>query len=350
MFQLKVYAGQQESLNFIQDHEAIGFTLPSTSVSTYIVPTGTDVAIINLYSSILCFLYLITVCLLPFWFLRQRNERQKHITARYIDARIQDNEVLIAGMVTTGVTTIALEFCARIANCIVWTVHRDNGLGNFRAVWLPQGYIFLFGTSANVVVHIVMVVYKKCCCCNDDESDINDSEIPSSRMHIILVLHLTMFGLLYSLPPAIILTFAYPTLMIAIFTFILAYLFATTIFFAILIKFYRSFECNCIGETSKKIGFGLIFVLAWLTMLYIYVIALVFLYVLIIGRGSVINTGPLLAISLFPSVFLSVVTWIAKRIVLNTNRERNVCTCGQRNEQELNPVLQEAAQDGEELN
>ena len=335
---MKVYAGQQETLNFIQDHEAIGFTLPSTSVSTNIVPSGNDVTI-NLYSSTLCFLYLITVCLLPFWFLCPRNERQKHKTATYMDKVIQDNKELTTGMVTTGVTTIALEFCARIANCIVWTVHRDNGLGTFLAVWLPQGYILLFGTFANIVVHIVIIFYEKHCCCKSNdvepgEIDINSSSntsrssgIPSLKMHIILPLHLTAFGLLYSLLPAIILTFAYPTLMIAIFTFILAYLFATTIFFAILIKFYASFECTCIGETAKRTGFIAIFFLSWLTMLYMYGIALVFLYSLIIGRGSVINTGPLLAISLFPSVFLSVVAWIAKRIVLNKN-QWNVCTCG----------------------
>jgi len=100
----------------------------------------------------------------------------------------------------------------------------------------------------------------------------------------------------------------------------------------------------------KFLFFVLLFMPLSLIIVYLHFIVVFASYSLLIGRGSVINTGPLLAISLFPSVFLSVVAWIAKRIVLNKNRERNVCTCGQRNEQELNPVLQEAAQDGEELN
>ena len=510
-----MYAGQKETLKFIQDHEAIGFTLPSTSVSINIPPYGSDITIVNLYSSILCFLYCLTVCLLAFWYLCPNPERKAHLET--IDEKIRENKELIAGLVTTAVTTIALEFCARVANCIVWTsTSHNNSLGIFLAVWLPQLYILLLATAVNICGHIIIAFCKKGFCGNNrgetatgennggntatgenngantatgennggntttgennggntatgennggntatgennggntatgenngantatgennggntatgennggntatgenngantatgennggntatgennggntatgennggntatgenngantatgentggntttgennggntatgennggntatgenNGGNTTTGENNSccsmcfnctlrfpSKAHIILTLHLTAFGLLYCLFPAIILIFAYPTLLIAIFTFVLAYLFTTTIVFAIIIKIYNWFEPT-VNKNTKKIGFFVLIIIpSWLTMLYIYCIVIVFLYSLIIGRGAVVNTGPLLIISLVPSAFVSLVAWIAKRMVLNGSQ--NICT------------------------
>ena len=450
-----MYAGQQETLKFIQDHEAIGFTLPSTSVSTNIPPYGSDITIVNLYSSILCFLYCLTVCLLAFWYLCPNAEREAHLET--IDEKIRENKELIAGLVTTAVTTIALEFCARVANCIVWTsTSHNNSLGIFLAVWLPQLYILLLATAVNICGHIIIVFCKKGFCGNNrgetatgennggntatgenngantatgennggntttDENNGGNTATGEnnggntatgenngantatgennggntttgenngantatgennggntttgenngantatgenngantatgennggntttgennsccsmcfnctlrfpSKAHVILTLHLTAFGLLYCLFPAIILIFAYPTLLIAIFTFVLAYLFTTTIVFAIIIKIYNWFKPT-VNKNTKKIGFFVLIIIpSWLTMLYIYCIVIVFLYSLIIGRGAVVNTGPLLIISLVPSAFVSLVAWIAKRMVFNGSQ--NICT------------------------
>ena len=60
IIQLKVYAARQEVLGFETTTDFIGFTLPSTSVTTSRIPIDSDVIMINLYSSILWLLYAVS--------------------------------------------------------------------------------------------------------------------------------------------------------------------------------------------------------------------------------------------------------------------------------------------------
>ena len=80
-----------------------------------------------------------------------------------------------------------------------------------------------------------------------------------------------------------------------------------------------------INKIIKCSIFITLFLIVSLVIMYIYAITLVFIYALIIGRGSVVNTTPLFIISLFPSIILSLGAWIAKRIILNGSR--NICSC-----------------------
>ena len=347
--QLKVYAGNQEVLTFVQDNTDIGFTLSSTSVSTNIDPFGSDVKIIILYSATSCVLYAVSVCLFPCWCFLLTEKRRKH--KNKIKPILENNRELIGGMLIASIIAIAFEFCARIVHCIVWTIHRENILGNFLGVWLPQLFIFLFATFVNSCGHT-------CICCrrilggwlrynaqpfmlNPDEvnNQLNKSNycfIFTSKVNVILPIYLTIFGLVYCFLPAIILTFVYPTRMIGVFTFVLAYFFATTVIFAVMIKLYEWFLLG-INKIIKFSIFITLFVIISLVIMLIYAITLVFIYALIIGRGSVVNTTPLFIVSLFPSIILSLGAWIAKRIILN--RSWNICSC--KNEVAENDTTQE---------
>ena len=335
--QLKVYAGNQEVLNFIQDNTAIGFTLSSASVSTNIDPFGSDITIIILYSATSCILYAISVCLFPCWCFHLTEKRRKH--KNKIKPILENNRELIGGMLITSIIAIAFEFCARIVHCIVWTIHRENIIGNVLGVWLPQLFLFLFATFVNSCGHT-------CICCSrvfaswlryytrpfmlNDPDEVNQQNrsnycfMFTSKVNVILPIHLTIFGLVYCFFPAVILTFVYPTRMIAIFTFVLAYFFATTVIYAVMIKLYGWFLLG-INKIIKCSIFITLFVIVSLVIMYIYAITLVFIYALIIGKGSVVNTTPLFIISLFPSIILSLGAWIAKRIILNGSR--NICSC-----------------------
>ena len=46
-------------------------------------------------------------------------------------------------------------------------------------------------------------------------------------------------------------------------------------------------------------------------------------YSLLIGRGSVINTGPLFLISLFPSVILTGGAWLTKRVAFTGQQQKS---------------------------
>lgn len=74
----------------------------------------------------------------------------------------------------------------------------------------------------------------------------------------------------------------------------------------------------------KFLFFVLLFMPLWLIIVYLHFIVVFASYSLLIGRGSVINTGPLFLISLLPSALLSGIAWIAKRVALETDqKEKN---------------------------
>ena len=74
-------------------------------------------------------------------------------------------------------------------------------------------------------------------------------------------------------------------------------------------------------KKCKVAAFLLTFIPFLIFILYIHAIISVLLYYLIIGKGSVISTGPTFIISLLPPVFLSSVSWIAKRYWLNNDSD-----------------------------
>jgi hypothetical protein len=301
-------------LGFVRGSDSIGFTLPETSVTTTKIPVEGDILLSNIYSSILWLLYAVSVFVFLMWYHKKDNEHRERM-----QQWIKDNRKIIAGIFTTAVTVGIIEGIARIANCSVWSHYslknnpsRDHEVnrGVFLAVWLPQGYV-LVGTITLFACHIgelcVAYIYQ-----NDD-----------LYVHVILHIYFIAFGLVYALFPAIILILAYPTQMIATFTFVLVYLFATTIFSAILYKWCEQYCQSTYRKMSPKMKlckitfcFIALIIPIWIVFSYLQLIAIIFLYSLLIGRGSAINTGPLFAISLLPSLLISSVAWAAKRVAL----------------------------------
>lgn len=116
---------------------------------------------------------------------------------------------------------------------------------------------------------------------------------------------------------------AYPTPMIVMIPTALAFLFATVIFSAIMIKLYKQTVMSPRLEKRKE---TIMFVLRRFLPLYIAVLFLksvitILLYLLIVGRGSIANTGPLfiLVLSILPPFLVSSISWIAKKTILDSN-------------------------------
>ena len=301
--QLKLYAVQEEVLHVVENVEFIGFTLPSTSVTSTFIPIGSDVVFANLYSLTLCVLYVVSLLLFIVWY------HYNPSTAKKIDEMIERNMDLIVGVRITSTAGLAVEVTARLVSCIVWTIYVENPLGLFLAVWLPQIYLALMAVCQNVFVNVYIRCIK------------GQSAGIGSPLHSIATLYATAFLLFHVFCPAIILMFAYPTQIIVIFSFIMSYLFATTIFYAILVKIYSNENTSIkkfIKDTKKeKLCFLFIVGPLWLVILYLHCLVLLVSYSLLIGKGSVITTGPLFLISLIPSVLLSIIAWIAKKATLN---------------------------------
>ena len=334
----------------------IGFTLPETSVTAAIIPMESDVTVANIYSSTLWLLYIGSIAIFLIWY--HTIDKKEFWIHKWID----HNESLTVGIFTTAVTVGMIEGSTRLANCIIWTYYTlqhnvELNVGNIIfTIWMPQIFVLICGTLVLIGCHCIECCIAIC----KRETDF--------YIHIILPIYLIGFGLVYSLFPAIILILAYPIQVIATLTFVLAYLFATTVFSAILYKWYQQCcekhcrqyykqrcessngimkcktTCEQFSNKDKKpqlckltlLCFIVLIIPILLILLYLQLIAMVFLYSLLIGRGSAINTGPLFAISLLPSLLISSVAWVAKRVALhetenNSNNNNNLFTSSTEN-------------------
>ena len=321
--QLKVYTEQQGSRNFENN---IGFSTPSQMVSTTINLTGQDIIIANLYSFIMWFLYAASV----YSFLNHYYPSHED----HIRTFISNNNEIIGGLAVTTVEVITVEMLTRIINSIIWSVNIDNGSGAFSAVWLPLGYIFFMAACFNLYYHIKYLVAVP----NDRIGTGNRESLnlfsrcydavmikfsANIDVHIILPLMMTVFGLAYTAFPAFVLMVAYPTPIIVMIPTALAFLFATVIFSAIMIKLYKqSVTSPRLEKRKETITFILWrFLPFYIAVLFLKSVIVILLYLLIVGRGSVTNTGPLfiLLLSILPPFLVSSISWIAKKTILDSN-------------------------------
>ena len=317
--QLKFYGGSEETISIIEHPEFIGFTLPSTSVSSKIVPIGSDVILVNLYSLTLCTLYAITICLVTVWYYQPSSAAEKTIK-RLID----ENAELTTGIRITSSTALVIEFITRLATCIVWTVNIKNSLGILLAVWMPQIHLLVMGAVQILFIGIYICCHSKGGCYETE-----------SQLRTFSNLSATTFTLFYLFFPTIILMFAYPTQIIVIFSFVIAYLFATSIFSAGIVKLYKKLHSDKhIDETDgqslqralilkkalKGFAIFMLFISLWIIILYLHFLVVFGAYSLLVGRGSVINTGPSFIISLIPSVILTGGAWLAKKLTLDQDQ------------------------------
>ena len=139
----------------MENVEFIGFTLPATSVTSNVIPIGSDVIFVNLYSSIFCILYAISICLLTVWYFSPSSPAKK-----LIDRVINDKPDLSLGIRITSTTALIIEFIARLATCITWTLNTQNSAGIVLGIWMPQIHLLL--TAAVQIVFIsIYVSYQK---------------------------------------------------------------------------------------------------------------------------------------------------------------------------------------------
>ena len=317
--QLKLYGGQTKILNIVDNAEFIGFTLPNTSVSSKIIPIDSDVIFMNIYSFVLCTLYAISICLLTVWYYLPSSKAK-----RKIDDLINSNHELSLGIRITSTTALVIEVICRVVNCVTWTSNGNNpDSGIFLAVWMPQIHLIIM--AATQILFIGIYVHK--------HKGGYDME---SQLRTFSNLCATSFTLFYLFTPTVILMFAYTTQILVIFTFVAAYLFATTIFSASIVKLYKHLSSKTSNEMDdcpadehfnrkkilRVIGISVLFFSLWVVILGLHFLAIFISYSLLIGKGSVINTGPLVVLSLLPSVLLSVFAWIAKEVTLKSTDER----------------------------
>ena len=384
---MKIYGGQQQEIEEISGEQvvSIGYTIPGTRVSSEVIPIGSDVIFINLYTSILCILHTISVCIIIVCYFPNRSKKStksnyqlnesgkqskessdESDVKKFIDKLVGDERYddLLLGVRITSNTTLVVEVLIRLIVIIIWTQNSLDVPGTFLAVWLPNLQLLAVAILLNVVLNI--------CIIKNDGCKSNDS---SSGLRTFFTLYGTVFILLYFFFPTIVLTFAYPTQMIVIFAFVIAYLFATSVFSAGIVKLFkynkqlknskvqsykrsedqdkqnielqnlqnteknaqqysqeeqqqcsisdeRSDTCccnlDCRGFLSRNGEFlrhlFLYFMPLWIVILYLHFLMLFVLYMLMIGRGTVITTGPTFIISLFtPALLSSIAAAILKK-------------------------------------
>ena len=260
-----------------------------------------------------------------------------------VDDLINKNTDLSKGIRITTNTAIVIEFTARLVSCIVWTLNIDNSSGVILAVWMPQIHLLTVIVVQNSFTNIYI--------CLQENKDKEKSKMSckdryaNSELRIFSNMCASAFALFYALNPAIILTFAYPAQTIVIYTSVTAYLFATSIFSASIIKLNRGLtkdnqlsdkkDQKSIPECNQDINKGdkqpvqwtkisvkiLIFIILWLIVVYLHFLLVLTSYLLLIGKSSVINSTPSFIISLVPSILISGGAWFAKKVAFETEVE-----------------------------
>ena len=310
---MKLYGGGQGRVDGIDkdQSESVGYSIPGTQVSSEVIPIGSDVIFVNLYTSVLCILHGVNVCIIIAWYYNKRDDTlQKWVDGQIKDGRYED---LLSGVRITANTTLLVEVIVRAARSVLWTLNSRYAAGTFLGVWSPNLQLLITAIVLNVILNIS--IYAR----GGDQSQ--------SGLRTFFTLFGMAFILLYVFFPTIILTFVYPTRMIVIFAFIIAYIFATSVFSASIVKLYKHNKaskqrssssntteccgaCSCIGCGSWKsakdtLKYFLLFVLLWVVIIYLHFIMLFILYLLLVGRASVVTTGPSVIISLFTPALIS---------------------------------------------
>ena len=331
---MKLYAQTDNLLSFETSVADIGFAIPSDMVSASGITAGTNFVLVSLYTFIANIVYF--SCIVVFWrqyrFARlhddtDHNTNQKTPFRQTIENYTRDNRKLITGASIVAALSVSSELLIKLVRCITWSVNIMDSFTSFIILWLPQLLFVLLVIGPNLLLHLhyLIVAYKKV---RREHRNLSKNvtfyclKILYDKHHIhnVLVLCLFIYLIIYSSFPTFILIFAYPTKMVAVVTFVLAFLFSMVVLFALLAHFYeRLAPTRFTTENFKKlriytITFFLVALCVFLPVVaYFFGLLYVLLYVLVIGRASVVTTGPLAALSLLPSAILSGIAWIAKR-------------------------------------
>ena len=145
-----------------------------------------------------------------------------------ISRAVRNNCELVVGMLIASVLGIAIELPTWLARTVTWTVHISNTKGVVLAAWLPQIFFYIFVVFTNIIHHVKFVRVSSSVDsaensrnrCNRFFNITLRGFSSNSNVHVILVFSLVLFGLLYTLLPAIILTLTYPMQMISMFAFV----------------------------------------------------------------------------------------------------------------------------------
>ena len=251
-----------------------------------------------------------SICLLTIWYHR-RSSPAKTV----IDSLINRSLDLSKGIRITTTTALVLEVICRIATCSVWTHHINNVSVILWAIWMPQIHLFVTGVFQILFISFYIT-------CNNYSRERRCNCDAKSEFRTFTNMCATVFGLFYMLFPTIILMFAYPTQIFVIFTFVTAYLFATSIFSASIVKIYHILtKSTTLKRKHVLCHFVLVYIILWFIVMYLHMLVIFVSYSLLIGKGSVINTGPLFLISLLPSALLSGGAWIVKKFAFNDSSD-----------------------------
>ena len=121
-----------------------------------------------------------------------------------------------------------------------------------------------------------------------------------------------LFGyhIMYSFFPLFILAFAYPTKIISMIIFMIAFIVSFTAFAII---FVHNISLKQDTKTKFKSSFVGVFFMGFLFYYFGVLVALT--YALVVGKASVVSSAPLAALSILPSLIIGSIVWVLKNVV-----------------------------------
>ena len=292
VLQMKIYARNEHAISVMTSINDIGFTLFESYVTSAI--DSASVFIITCYSLVfflLCLTIAVFISVLYCAKHRHANPDKSKAnngilsgTSHNLEEYFKQHKV-VPGVAIVATLVVFVELLNRAIICIVWATYDSESNPSLILLslyfWIPLLFI-----------HVIMCVCLYIMC---------------KHHYVIFVCCLLICILFYSSIPTIIILFVYPIETIAVYSFVMAYIISMIIMSALCYHFCKL--------NHAITGFYYTFAITYVSLIFTGMLY-VLLYVLVIGRATVVGTGPLVVLSFLPSILLSGLAWSTKRAFL----------------------------------
>ena len=268
---------------------------------------GPDVSFYVIYVVSTVIIYV--VCLSISFFLVSKTDEKgiKHFMKQHPE--------ILKGTMIIMIVFIFLEILTEFIMSIVWTVFVKDALVAFT----------LFLAAITYYSPGIFSLYKIARKYHNYKTKTEEDWIKALFKIFIWTVSYFAYLLLYSFFPAFILAFAYPTRILTIFTFVATFMVLSIVYLTTFIKKGVKAKPFITDDKSDKqklanIIFGCVSIAS---LIYFFLFVFALLYLLVIGRASVVSSVPLAILSFLPSILLSLVTWVMKSTMLKTIEENH---------------------------
>ena len=285
--QLKVYAAEQGVIPNFKNVEYIGYTLESSSTSATTIIHGYVYAF---------YVYFFIGFLLSFLSVFAIMTNLKSILEKL--SRITIDQINVWKTIChVAVITMLMELILEFVWSVIWSTHTDP----VSALFIWNVYLFLKLIPLAFLFILSLVLWCK---------------FGFSGMLLMVVLMLAVMAYYLALPTFLFLL-VYPINVVAVFAYMAAFM------FTLIVSIIAAWNGSGLVHTKHTCHKCSLVLNIFISLIYLFVVLVIILYIIAIGKTSVITFSFYGVLSLLPSVAITAVSWMFKNKLFKKNDEDN---------------------------